>query len=197
MDLGVNTCRKINKAARPQKRKRNHCNTYKYVVPKGPRGGLCSGRPDLFPRSCVPNPSKGGGASHEQVERRRGGAVLCSRARRASEPVTYWSRWSAFLLLPPRVAGRVVLGEECCSASSRPLGRPIFRPRFHRQPGEGAPPETKYFAETKFRRNEMAKRNGEIEIYFGEISPKFRRNEMTKCLFRRNFAKIARRNETK
>jgi hypothetical protein len=34
------------------------------------------------------------------------------------------------------------------------------------------PPETKYFAETKFRRNEMAKRNGEIEIYFGEISPK-------------------------
>jgi hypothetical protein len=59
------------------------------------------------------------------------------------------------------------------------------------------PPETKYFAETKFRRNEMPKRNGEIEIYFGEISAKFRRNEMTKYLFRRNFAKIARRNETK
>ncbi len=59
------------------------------------------------------------------------------------------------------------------------------------------PPETKYFAKTKFRRNEMAKRNGEIEIYFGEISVKFRRNEMTKYLFRHNFAKIARRNETK
>jgi hypothetical protein len=35
----------------------------------------------------------------------------------------------------------------------------------------GLPPEKKYFAETKFRRNEMAKRNGEIEIYFAEISP--------------------------
>jgi hypothetical protein len=27
------------------------------------------------------------------------------------------------------------------------------------------PPETKYFAETKFRRNEMAKGDGEKEIY--------------------------------
>ncbi len=36
----------------------------------------------------------------------------------------------------------------------------------------GFPPKTKYFAETKFCRTDIEKRNGEVKIYYAEISPK-------------------------
>jgi hypothetical protein len=57
------------------------------------------------------------------------------------------------------------IGRDIGRDKSRDMDRGMYRDR---DMGKSrVPPETKYFAETKFRRNEMAKRNGEIEIYFG------------------------------